>query len=396
MKKYLLFGFLTILSLSFVSCNKEKVEPTYSVTFDLQGKGSPIETISVENGSLITKPSNPIDEQYFFIGWYKDAENTDAWDFDVDKVTKNLTLYAKWERKCIIIYNTKYSGITIPNDTLGNGSLATRPSDPERNGYKIIGWYKDEKYTQQWDFKKDSVTQAQTTLYAKWAEYKYYGAELYSNETFKYGRFEAKMKMAFASGCVSSMFLYYNDSWKGNGKIWNEIDIEVLGKDETGFQSNIITGSAESRTMSETMHKTSTPPDSEYHTYLIEWTPEHVLWIVDGKVLRETKLGAAKEQVEDLVEKQSLRFNLWIPNTNVGWVGEFKSKNLPIMQYIDYVKVSDYNVETKEFTERWTDDFDSFNSSRWSKGDWQMEQVMERKNNVVVEDGNLVLKLTKE
>ena len=36
------------------------------------------------------------------------------------------------------------------------------------------------------------------------------GAELYTNKEFTYGKFEARMKMAAASGTVSSMFLYQN------------------------------------------------------------------------------------------------------------------------------------------------------------------------------------------
>ena len=71
-------------------------------------------------------------------------------------------------------------------------------------------------------------------------KYKFSGAELYTKESFTYGRFEARMKMAYAPGCISSMFLYYNDSYKGGGKVWNEIDIEVIGKDPNSFQSNLI------------------------------------------------------------------------------------------------------------------------------------------------------------
>ena len=473
MKKHVLYTLCMVLSLWMASCHKEKVEPTYAVAFDMQGKGTPIDTIYVENGSLITKPSNPTEELYVFEGWYKDAEFTTSWNFDNDKVsgnttlyakwifngcivefntnelvsvpnaviekgslleeptpplhtfytfegwfkdsefstewnfdtdrvTENTTLYAKWEVKkhcCVIFYRTQLSGVTVPNDTVDYQSLiTTRPADPESDDYIFNGWYKDKSCTKPWDFEKDSVTQKTTNLFGKWSpKYYYYGAELYSQETFKYGRFEAKMKMAYAPGCVSSMFLYYNNSDKGGNYIWNEIDIEVLGKDINGFQSNIITGKAGAQITSETMHKTSTPPNSEYHTYIIEWTPEYVSWIVDGEELRRTEIGATKQQIEAMNgdEKQSLRFNLWIPNTNLSWVGPFSSTNLPIMQYIDYIKVYDYNTETKEFTERWTDDFDSFNSTRWNKGDWKMDQSWEKKDNVTVEDGNLVLHLTK-
>ena len=31
-----------------------------------------------------------------FAGWYYDAEYTERWDFEADKVEDNMTLYAKW------------------------------------------------------------------------------------------------------------------------------------------------------------------------------------------------------------------------------------------------------------------------------------------------------------
>lgn len=404
MKKYLLFALFAILSLGFISCNKDKDVPTplYSVAFDLQGKGTPIDTIyDVAEGSFLTNQWEPTDEHYVFEGWYKDSETTIPWNFETDKVTENTTLYAKWTAQkhcCIAVFRTQLSDVKIKNDTLDYSSLVTRPADPESDEYVFQGWYSDKNCTKAWDFENDRVTQKYNYLYAKWTpRYYYYGAELYSQETFKYGRFEAKMKMAYAPGCVSSMFLYYANSDKGGNYIWNEIDIEVIGKKENGFQSNIITGKAGAQITSEKMHTMTTPPNSEYHTYIIEWTPEYVSWTVDGVEMRRTEAGTTKQQIEAMNgdEKQSLRFNLWIPNTNLDWVGEFKSKNLPVMQYIDYVKVYDYNTDTQEFTERWTDNFDSYDATRWNKGDWKMDQSWEKKDNVTVEDGNLVLHLTK-
>lgn len=246
------------------------------------------------------------------------------------------------------------------------------------------------------DEQNDSIPQTPDDNFTN-DDFKYFGAELYTKESFKYGRFEARMKMAYAPGCISSMFLYYNDSYMGNGKIWNEIDIEVIGKYPSAFQSNIITGELTAKVTSEKMHTLSSPVNSDYHVYTIEWKPDGVTWYLDGVVQRATLLMSdmTYKQVENLVEAQSLRFNLWA-SSSVGWVGQFDQKNIPIAQYIDYVKVYDYDADTDSFTERWTDDFDTFDSSRWSRGNWKMELVTERTTNVVVEDGNIVLKLTKE
>lgn len=254
---------------------------------------------------------------------------------------------------------------------------------------------KDDDDEEQTPSQNVTPTQDSTTVIDN-KTYKYYGAELYSKESFTYGKFEARMKMAYAPGCISSMFLYYNDSYMGNGKVWNEIDIEVIGKSSTGFQSNLITGSKESQVTSEKIHNLGYAVNSDYHVYTVEWTPDYISWSVDGVETRRTAATTdTKQQVANMVQAQSLRFNLWASDVTA-WVGTFDKTKIPVAQYIDYVKVYDYDTASQTFSERWTDDFDTFDSTRWSKGNWTMGLVTEKTDNVVVEDGNLVLKLTKE
>lgn len=75
---------------------EEETTSVYVVTFNSNG-GSVVENINVTKNSLIKKPINPEKEEYNFVGWYKDEELTILWDFEIDVVTSNLTLYAKWE-----------------------------------------------------------------------------------------------------------------------------------------------------------------------------------------------------------------------------------------------------------------------------------------------------------
>ncbi len=238
-------------------------------------------------------------------------------------------------------------------------------------------------------------------------DYRYfYGAEIYTNETYKYGRFTARMKMVYAPGCISSMFLYYNNSDVNKIYPWNEIDIEILGNDSTKLQSNIITGNKDAKITSEAKYKFTTSPISNYHLYTIEWTPEYVAWFIDNEEIRRDVLGEPKgkangqgaiieDQVDTLTERQSLRFNTW-SSKSTGWVGTFTHYGLPTQQYIDYIKVETYDTDTKTFTEKWTDDFDTFDANRWKKGTWQMENVTLNPNNVAVEDGCVQLRLTKD
>ena len=53
-------------------------------------------TITVNKGVVLSKPSNPSRSGYTFEGWYKDDKFKTLWDFANDKVTEDVTLYAKW------------------------------------------------------------------------------------------------------------------------------------------------------------------------------------------------------------------------------------------------------------------------------------------------------------
>ena len=79
---------------------KESVLPKlnqFEVTFDLQGvDADEVEKQLIVEGQKVTKPSDPSSDEYEFSGWFKDYECTEAWDFDNDTVTKNVTLHAKW------------------------------------------------------------------------------------------------------------------------------------------------------------------------------------------------------------------------------------------------------------------------------------------------------------
>ena len=231
--------------------------------------------------------------------------------------------------------------------------------------------------------------------------YSFYGAELSGKVQFKYGRFEARMKMAAISGSVSSMFLYYDDSWEKGEKPWNEIDIEVLGKAPDKWQSNIITREGDpsiksnTSTESKPLHEFGFDATQEFHLYAIVWTPEYVSWEIDSVEVRRDILGGAHgthadaDQVAFLTEDQTLRFNLWA-SKSTAWTGAWnKGIGLPVEQQIDYVRVYSYDAATKGFTMLWQDDFngEDIDYDRWGRGDWEMERVNLRPDNVIVENG---------
>jgi len=69
----------------------------FAVSYDMQGHGTAPNASFVAGGALLTEPSPaPSAENYTFGGWYKNQSCTDEWNFAIDTVTKNTTLYAKW------------------------------------------------------------------------------------------------------------------------------------------------------------------------------------------------------------------------------------------------------------------------------------------------------------
>ncbi|PWJ68163.1 MULTISPECIES: family 16 glycosylhydrolase [unclassified Fibrobacter] len=246
------------------------------------------------------------------------------------------------------------------------------------------------------------------------SDYNYYGAELSGKDQFTYGRFEARMKMASISGSVSSMFLYYDNSYMLEDEPWNEIDIEVLGRNPGQWQSNIITRypneegqKAHKNITSEYIHQFGDNSTENFHLFGMIWTPEYIAWEIDSVEIRRDyygqtrteKNGPEQDQVAFMTMEQSLRFNLW-SSASTGWVGKFTGGELadgPVEQLIDYVRVYDYDPATKGFVLNWQDDFDgdALDKARWKTGNWKMENVMLSPNNVVVADGYCKLLLSR-
>lgn len=97
---------------------------TYTVTFNANGHGTaPAALTGIASGSTITAPTAPTaDDGYTFGGWYKEAACTTPWDFATDKVTGDITLYAKWVARkyafgCYVFENNPTVG-TNPSQTV--------------------------------------------------------------------------------------------------------------------------------------------------------------------------------------------------------------------------------------------------------------------------------------
>lgn len=222
----------------------------------------------------------------------------------------------------------------------------------------------------------------------------YKGAEIFSHQSYKYGRYEMRMMVAKGSGVLSTFFTYKPGSEVGN-TFWEEIDIEIFGKNNaTQWQSNVIMGSHRPTSKTEGFHTMPYSLGDGYHTYVLEWTPSYIAWFVDGVQIRRINGGSF---VSSMTNGQQLRFNIWAANI-VEWVGGWNDGILPVYQFVNYISYQPWNASTNSFGGGWRDDFNSFDYSRWGKANWTFAEnrVDFEPNNAVVKNGILVLALTRE
>ncbi|CEM35548.1 unnamed protein product [Vitrella brassicaformis CCMP3155] len=218
------------------------------------------------------------------------------------------------------------------------------------------------------------------------------GASMVTHEFFHYGRFEIRWLTNFdMDGLVPAFFLYVNQTNKAGTNSWQEVDFEVHGKGwfkDTPIQTNIITGWGweSGRKIKEEFyaapgvaanHEAQTwEVKKRWHTYTLEWTPGHIAWFYDGKVIRwdnacppgvneEDENKGCNPQVNLMTEPMRLYFNAWIIDPREWWAqywaGIYKEEHLlPITTYVDFIKFSAWDEESRKFEPQWFDDFRGF------------------------------------
>jgi len=163
-----LWGFDTCAVTSDTMLHAKWTAAYCTVTFSAQG-GSATDPQTVQNGGLAQKPADPTRENYTFGGWVTAAGGSTTWRFDVDRVTRDTTLYALWSVTPRTVSFEPLNGEEPFFRVVNSGSLVAQPApNPTRIGYTFGGWYGDNiGWSTAWNFSTSTVT-SDTTLYAKW------------------------------------------------------------------------------------------------------------------------------------------------------------------------------------------------------------------------------------
>jgi beta-glucanase (GH16 family) len=140
--------------------------------------------------------------------------------------------------------------------------------------------------------------------------------------TVNYGRFETRMQAAKASGIVSSFFTY-------TGSPWDEIDVEILGKNTTQVQFNYFKNGVGGH---EHLVNLGFDAAAGFHTYAIDWRSTSISWYVDG-VLKYTVTGNTSTLPS---HPGQVMVNLWNGIGVNGWLGAF-TYAAPLLARYDYI-----------------------------------------------------------
>lgn len=126
-----------------------------------------------------TRPAG-VESDYTFAGWYQDPEGTTLYNFEGKTMPANdIIVYAKWAAPTYTVkfdLNGATSEGAYSDQTVEKGKLATKPTDPTRDGYTFAGWTKEGS-----PFSFQTQITENTTLTAQWISNEKYPLTYMSN-----------------------------------------------------------------------------------------------------------------------------------------------------------------------------------------------------------------------
>jgi preprotein translocase subunit Sec61beta len=140
--------------------------------------------------------------------------------------------------------------------------------------------------------------------------------EYRTKETYKYGRYTANFKASNINGVISSFFTYTGPS---EGTEWDEIDVEILGKDATKLQVNYWRNGKEHPVIIDLGFDAS----EAMHTYSFLWHPEYITWYVDDILVHTVRENNLNNDDSLPMNESKIMMNIWAGTGIDSWSGSY-------------------------------------------------------------------------
>lgn len=171
----------------------------------------------------------------------------------------------------------------------------------------------------------------------------FFGAEVRSIDTLRYGRVRARIKFAKGSAVVSSLVTIYTP-WPADN--WNELDIEHLGMQPTKTQFNtmVYTGAPVTPPATASVSPTQDPhlqdlafaASEDFHVYAIEWTPESAKFSVDDAVVYTWS-----KRIALMTLPQNVLLTIWA-SSSAAWAGPVTEETGQAIATYDWIELYEY------------------------------------------------------
>jgi len=170
-----------------------------------------------------------------------------------------------------------------------------------------------------------------------------------------FGRVEMTFKAAHGAGIVSSFVLQSDDL--------DEIDWEWLGADANEVQSNYF-GKGLTTTYNRGAFHSTPENQNSFHTYVVDWDAQRIVWTVDGTVVRQLGYNDAEMGAQYPQTPMQVKFGAWsggdpsnAPGT-IEWArGPTDYSKGPFSMNVKHIKITDYSTGSKytygDNTGRW-------------------------------------------
>ncbi|KAJ5279376.1 hypothetical protein N7478_004748 [Penicillium angulare] len=265
----------------------------------------------------------------------------------------------------------KWAALTLAAAQLGAAQTSTscnptKKTCPADKG--LAKWTYNTDFTQagsldNWNITAKPVTQ--TDLGAKFEIAEEGDAPTIASDWYIFfGHVDVKMKASNGTGIISTWILESDDL--------DEIDYEQISSYSTYIQADYF-GKGNSTLGDREYDITVTDPETEFHTYSIDWTEERIQWLVDGDLKHTVTYDDALSGANYPQTPAKIRIGIWAggASTNaegtIEWAGgETDFDNAPFVMYVDSINVTNYNPASAYKYSDKTGDYSSIKMSNSS------------------------------
>ncbi|KZP16624.1 glycoside hydrolase family 16 protein [Athelia psychrophila] len=143
------------------------------------------------------------------------------------------------------------------------------------------------------------------------------GATVNSTFTFLYGKVTYEVSSPLVAGAVTAVILIADQG--------DEMDVELLGGDRHHWQTNMFAPNpADKQPLWGAFSSVEDVPRdgsvSDFHSYAIDWSPDRIIWSVDGESVRTLVRAESRKNGELHYPSHPVRLSMgiWDASTPVG------------------------------------------------------------------------------